>query len=117
MPASTARIETTRAARSLTQLAEHLGHLSQRMHQHARNGEHAGPPQVLNIEQGDERAVITFAWGTCTLTSTDTALVVRLDAQNAADLDQAEALFAHRIQTVGSREQLTVEWQRDAPSS
>jgi hypothetical protein len=116
MPASTARIVTTRAARYLAQLADHLGHLSKGMHHHRPDGEHAGPPQVLNVARSDDQAVITFAWGTCTLTATDTALVVRVEAQELADLDRGEALIAHRIKTIGSREQLTVDWQRDAVS-
>jgi hypothetical protein len=116
MPASLARIETTRASRYLTQLGDHLSHLSQRMHQHARNGEHAGPPQVLSVAATDDHALITFAWGTCALQATDTALLVRIEVQDVADLGQAEALIAHRIQTIGSREQLTVAWQREAVS-
>jgi hypothetical protein len=116
MPASTARIETTRANRYQTQLVDHLGHLSHGMQHHGRQGEHAGPPQVLSVARADDHAAITFAWGTCTLQASGTALVVRLEARDAADLGQAEALIAHRIQTIGSREQLTVEWRRDALS-
>jgi hypothetical protein len=117
MPASTARIETTRANRYQTQLVEHLSHLSQGMHHHGRGGDHGGgPPQILSVTRADDHAVITFAWGTCALQATDTALVVRLEVRDVADLGQAEALIAHRIQTIGSREQLTVEWQREPPT-
>jgi hypothetical protein len=66
---------------------------------------------VLNIERTGDRATITFGCGTCTLQATDTALVVRIEAADSTALGQAETLVAHRIQTSGSREQLTVEWQ------
>jgi hypothetical protein len=117
MPASFARIETIRASRYLTQLGDHLSHLSGRMHQPARDGEHAGPPQVLSVARADDHTVITLAWGTCALQATDAALLVRIEVRDVADLGQAEALIAHRIQTIGSREQLTVEWQREAVST
>jgi hypothetical protein len=111
MPASVARVTTPQAGRYLAQLCDHLGHLPSAS-RHARPGSgHNGPPQVLNIERSEDQAVITFAWGICTLQAA-AALVVRAEANDDAALGQAETLLAHRIQTIGAREQLTVDWQR-----
>jgi hypothetical protein len=68
---------------------------------------------VVEVARTDDQAVITFPWGTCTLQATDTALILRLETNDEIALGQAETLFGHRIQTIGSREQLTTEWQRD----
>jgi hypothetical protein len=117
MPASLARIDTPRAGRYLAQLCEHLGHMLQGSVRHGSGSGHDGPPIVLDIDRTDDQAVITFAWGTCTLQATDTALLARVEARDDATLGQAEALLAHRIQTIGHRELLTVTWQPDPPAS
>jgi hypothetical protein len=91
----------------------HLGHLPPAARHHGPGSGHAGPPQVLNIDRADDRATITFAWGSCTLQATDVALLVRIEAADGAMLGQAETLIAQWIQTIGSREQLAVEWRRD----
>jgi hypothetical protein len=70
---------------------------------------------VLHIDRADNRAVITFAWGTCTLEATDTALLVRVETNDNESLGQAEALLAQRIQTIGHRDQLAVGWKRNQP--
>jgi hypothetical protein len=67
MPASLARIATPRAGRYLAQLCDHLGHLPHTPRHHGPGSGHNGPPDVLNIQLADDQAVITFAWGTCTL--------------------------------------------------
>jgi hypothetical protein len=117
MPASLARIDTPRAGRYLSQLCEHLGHMLQRPGRHGAGSGHDGPPPVLDIDRTDDQAVITFAWGSCTLRATDSALLVRVEATDDAALGQAEALLAHRIQTIGHRELLTITWQRDPLAS
>jgi hypothetical protein len=115
MPSSLARIETPRAGRYLAQLCEHLDHVRQGS-PHARStSAHSGPPQVLEINRTDDHAVIAFAWGTCTLEATGVALVVRIDAEDGPALGQAENLIGHRIDTIGSRERLIVDWQPMPP--
>lgn len=113
MPASRATIDTVRADRYLTQLCDHLDHLPQQSRQHGTGAGHSGPPQVLAVERAEGRAVVTFAWGTCTFDATATALEVRLEAPDSTTLATAEALITHRIQTIGTREQLTVDWRPD----
>ncbi len=113
MPTARATIDTVRADRYLSQLCDHLERLPQQSQRHGTHGGHPGAPQVLHIERAQRHAVITFVWGTCTLDATATALQVRLEAPEATTLATAEALVAHRLQTIGSRVQLTVEWQHD----
>jgi hypothetical protein len=115
MPISVAQIDTPRAGRYLAQLCDHLDHLPQGSRLHGSATGHAGPPPVLHIDRADNHAVITFAWGTCTLDATDTVLLVRVEASGNESLGQAEALLAHRIQTIGHRDQLGVTWNRNPP--
>jgi hypothetical protein len=72
---------------------------------------------VLDVSHEGDQAVITFAWGSCTLQATTSALLVRVEANDDAALSQAEAQLAQRIQTIGHREPLHVTWQRDPPAS
>lgn len=115
MPISVAKIDTPRAARYLAQLCDHLDHLPQGSRHHGSASGHDGPPPVLHIDRSDNHAVVTFAWGSCRLDATDTALLVRVEAGDDADLAQAEALLAHRIQTIGHRDQLDLTWIRNPP--
>jgi hypothetical protein len=113
MPASLARIDTARADRYLAQICDHLGHLPHASRHDGQGSGHNGPPQILNIDRTDDQAVITFPWGTCTLQATAGTLLVRVEARDDTALGQAEALIAQRIHTIGSRDHLSVDWQRD----
>jgi hypothetical protein len=115
MPVSHAQIPTARADRYLSQLCDHLDRLSQAAHHHGSHDGHPAPTARLTIDRSDHRATVTFEWGTCTLQATETALHVRVEAPESAALDQAETLLAHRVRTIGARDQLTVEWRRDPP--
>jgi hypothetical protein len=73
------------------------------MHHRGRDGEHAGPPQVLPSR----------GWTTA-LSSPSLGLpapfrLFRIEVWHVANLGQAEALIEHRKQTIGSRGQPTVE--------
>jgi uncharacterized protein len=112
MPTAQARIPTTQSQRYLTQLCDHLGHM-----RHGSTGDHHrqpsghGGPAVQRVEHDGPYGEIVFDWGTCTLQALDDALLIRADAADEAKLKAAQAMFAHRIQTIGRREHLTVNWQ------
>lgn len=117
MPTAEARIDTPRAERYIAQLCDHLGHMGHgRFPAHRRAGDHAGLPNVLQVERDDTRAAIVFDWGRCTLTATSDALTLHAEADDEAALTRGQALIGRRIETIGRREQLTVTWRPRAPA-
>ena len=121
MPTAEARVQTSRADRYLAQLCEHLGRLQHgppagrgrspgASHGPAAAG-HASPPVVRHIEQDATRAQIEFDWGTCALAATSAELVVQVHADNPGELALGQWLLGGRIETIGRRDRLSVEWQ------
>jgi SAM-dependent methyltransferase len=96
-----ARVRTRRAGRYLVQLCEHLRQLPAERHFALR------PRQV---EWTADRGSITFEQGTGTLIASDDALTVRLDAADADTLRRMQEMFAHRLETIGRRDDLIVQW-------
>ena len=113
MPTAEARIETTRAERYLAQLRDHLGHMGGgtfAAHQPHQGDVHERPG-VQQAEHGDRYGEFVFDWGTCTIRALDDALLIHAEAALGDDLKRAQTMIAHRIQTIGRRENLTVTWQ------
>lgn len=126
MPTVEARVQTPRAERYLAQLVEHLTKLGHHAHgpeQHSQQGHgqyapeggpggqgHAGPPVVRHVERTDRDARIEFDWGRFVLTATTTELVLEVHADNRHALARGQELIAHRVETIGRRDELTVSW-------
>jgi len=109
VPIANTEVSTQRAGRYLVQLCEHLNQLSH----HARHGAMAdsgGPPQVRRAEWTDERGVIEFFTGQCTLDANDGTLAITLAADDADELRRMQELFTTRLETIGMRDSLTVAW-------
>lgn len=115
MPSSQARVATDRAQRYVTRLCGHLGRLSRG---HAADRFHRGggarPPDVRAVETSGGHGRIEFDWGQILLDASPEALTIGLDAADEHALAQAEKLIAHRLQTIGHREDLIVVWSRTA---
>lgn len=127
MPSVEARIPTDRATRYLEQLCSHLGALGHMRHVpasghggHGHGGQSGhgerseqgerGVPQVVDIERSRDRAVIRFAGGCWDLTAGSEALVLRVEAETAASLEQLTAAITARIAKIGRRDGLKVTW-------
>ena len=119
-PTVEGRAETPRAERYLAQLVDHLTQLGQHSqgHEHRQHGTvaagaggHEGPPVVRHIERTDGHARIEFDWGRFHLTATATELILEVHAGDPHALTRGQALIAHRVETIGRRDQLTVGWQ------
>ena len=95
------RVPTRRAGRYLVQLCEHLRQLPAEGHVALR------PRQVVWTA---DRGSITFEQGTGTLIASEDALTVRLEAADAGTLQRMQDMFAHRLQTIGRRDNLIVQW-------
>jgi hypothetical protein len=120
MPASYARVPTSRAYRYLAQLCGH-GRLISRMAGHrppshgrdhgddGHGGGDGAPPSVTARSAGSE-GIIDFGWGRCTLHAAADALDLRAEADEPRRLRQIEQGTAARLERIGRRDQLTVTW-------
>ena len=103
-----ASIETERPSRYLVQLCRHLSQVAQRH-----------PQMQAHVEWSDDRGVISFGQGRCTLRADPGVLALRAEAPDEETLHQLEQRVAERLEQVGRRDRLTVAWTppRDAPRS
>lgn len=109
MPSVEARVTTQRASRYLVQLCAHLSAMSR---MHGRFAPHGGRmPEVQHVEWSDDSGVVRMRDGTCTLRATSAALLLRLDAVDDAALAALQRGFGDRVQTIGRRDGLQVQWE------
>lgn len=114
MHTAEASIVTDHASRYLTQLCRHAGKMGQHPSgDHALRSHHAGdaPPPVLHVDWSDTIGAIRFGEGQCILKASDNALLLRVEATTESALRQLQDGIAHRLETFGHREHLTVQWQ------
>ena len=109
-----ARIATQDAARYLAQLCRHTSKMGQHMSNgHLSRSRHGGeaPAPVQHVDWSDTTGVIRFGEGQCTLQAVDNALLLRVEASTDIALRRLQDGIAHRLETFGDREHLTVRWQ------
>jgi hypothetical protein len=110
MPTADAQIPTERASRYIDQLCRHLGQMSRMRHQIPTGHRGQAPPPVQQVEWSETSGTISFSHGTCTLQATSTALTLRVDADDEDDLRRLQDGITRRLETIGRRDHLTVEW-------
>lgn len=115
MPIAEARVETDRASRYLVQIARH----AQQMGRHAnyRPRAHSGgdthtPPEVRHAEWSDTHGTVRLSLGRWTMRATADTLTLRAEADNEEDLQRIQDLVAARLEKIGRRDRLAVNWQR-----
>ena len=96
MPALEAHLDTERAERYLTQLTSHLSH---------------GPGGLTVVSAAATELVIDLGTATWTIRSTPGQLLLHLQADSPADLEQQSVRVAHRIEQIARRDGLQVSWQ------
>ena len=99
MLAAQARVATDRSSRYLVQLCRHVS-LVARTH----------PEMQANVEWSDDRGLISFGAGRCTLRADPGVLTLRAEAPDEESLHELEQRVAHRLEQVGRRDRLTVTW-------
>lgn len=109
MPSAQSRISTDRASRYLAQLCEHLNHVGHTSRRHGGAGGGRGL-DVQRVEWTDTHGVIEFPFGTCNLTAADDGLTIRLTADTADALQHLQDMFKARLETIGRRDRLVVDW-------
>jgi hypothetical protein len=98
------RVETERASRYLVQLCRHI-HLAAQQN----------PRMQAQVDWSDDRGVISFGWGRCTLRADPGALTLRAEAPDEERLHQLQQRVTDRLQQIGRRDRLTVTWTPPAP--
>jgi hypothetical protein len=63
-----------------------------------------------HVEWSDDRGVISFHWGRCTLRADPAVLRLRAEAADEEGLHRLEQRVADRLEQVGRRDRLTVIW-------
>jgi hypothetical protein len=115
VPTAHATVATSRPSRYLTQLCQHVDHLSRHTDppQHLRQGEpgHTPPGPDTRVTWTDTAGAIDLGWGRCTLTADDNGLVLHAEAADEADLHRLQGLLSARLEQFGRRDHLTVTWQ------
>ena len=95
-----ARVATERSSRYLVQLCRHVNLVAQGHR----------PEMQAQVEWSDDRGLISFGWGRCTLSADPGVLILRAEAADEETLHQLEQRIADRLEQVGRRDRLTVTW-------
>ena len=114
MQTAEAQVPTDHATRYLSQLCRHAGKMGQHLgSDHTPRSHHAGdaPPPVLHVDWSDTIGAIHFGDGQCILRASNNALLLRVEATSESALRRLQNGIAHRLETFGHREHLTVQWQ------
>jgi hypothetical protein len=79
---------------------------------HLLGGHGAGSdrPQVRRAEWSGSEGFIEFEWGRCIAQATDTDLVLIAEADDDVRLVKIKAGVGTRVQRIGRRDGLTVDW-------
>jgi uncharacterized protein len=93
MLVSVAEVKTDRASRYLTQLCKHFAH-------------------KVRAEWTDRQGRVEFDFGACTLVAQDAFLELTAAAPDSEALARVEHVVGSHAERFGSRDGLTVTWQR-----
>lgn len=133
---TTGRAMTTRGRRYLDQMIGHLAtlpdqqaaaavpgpsHHGRRSHRGAGHG-HQEPghsmPAVLEIRPSDDlAAMVVFDCGTCEIRVSPDSLTLEVSAADNLDVDRLRTMLTDRLETIGRRDALLVEWDSTKPPS
>lgn len=103
---STAIISTSRADRYRDQLARHgAGMLRQ-----ARDRGGSAAPPIRDAITTDAAVVLDFAWGRCTVKTSEDALTLVAEAESHEDLAKIQGGVGQRVTRIGRRDELVVAW-------
>lgn len=101
-------VRTDRAARYRDQLTAHLGHMHGTEPRHA---DATSMPSVKQLTHGAEATVVVFDVGQLDLVADGDCLRLVVTAEDDVMLSRLQALLATRVETIGRRDRLTVQWE------
>lgn len=94
-----ARVETERSSRYLIQRCRHV-------HKAGR----AYPQMQAHVEWSDDRGMISFDWGRCTLGALPGVLTLQAEAPDEDTLRRLEHSVGDHLERIGRRDRLRVTW-------
>jgi len=111
-----AHVQTEHPDRYLVQLCRHAQQVHRLRHRprHDRAGAHP-PPKVEHVEWSQTRGTVDLGWGRCTMQVSGNLLTLRAEATDEEKLQQVQDIVSRDIERFGSRDHLTVSWQRVGP--
>ncbi|MGW0964766.1 DUF2218 domain-containing protein [Streptomyces sp. NPDC002516] len=114
MPTAVTRLATDRASRYLVQLCSHLRQMPHLSHRTPGGGHGEGGtrPEVRQVEFTDTHGTVRFSEGLWTLEATADALTLRVDAEDEDALRRLQDGIAARIEKIGRRGGLRVQWRQ-----
>jgi hypothetical protein len=112
MPTSEARVETDRASRYLVQLCRHAGWMSRLPGHRPRAHGGGAAPRVRHVESSDTHGVVSLDGGGFTVHAGQDALLMRVEAADEDSLRRIQDLLAGRVEKIGRRDRLAVDWRR-----
>ncbi|HET6635677.1 MAG TPA: DUF2218 domain-containing protein [Streptomyces sp.] len=113
-----ATVPTTRAHRYLNQLCRHAVQMRHHMPTTpTAHGDTQTVPKVRRAESSETEGTIEFDAGTCHLRATQDALLLRLEAQDDHGLRLLRDGLTTRLEKIGRRDSLTVDWQGSDPQA
>jgi hypothetical protein len=116
MLTSEAAVETEHPGRYLTQLCKHASEMGgNRLHRprsHAGGGE---PPEMRGAEWSGTEGTVTLNWGRWTMHAAPGTLTLRAEADSEENLRRIQDLVTARLEKIGRRDRLTVNWQPASP--
>lgn len=120
MLSAEAHVETERASRYLIQLCRHARQMGQ--HRPDRPHTHDGtdtqtPPEVRHVECSDTYGIVSLSVGQWTMQATPDTLTLHAKATIEENLQRIQDLLARRLETIGRRDHLTVNWERLEPAA
>jgi hypothetical protein len=114
MPAAEATIETKRPGRYLAQLCQHASKMGGHLHRPRGHADGAASPEIRHAEWSDTDGIVTLNWGQWTLHAAAGTLTLRAEADSEENLRRIQDLLTARLEKIGSRDHLTVNWQPPA---
>ena len=113
MLTSEARVETEHPGRYLTQLCEHASKMGG-PRPHRPRSHHPGggePPEMRHAEWSGTDGTVILNWGQWTMHAAAGTLTLRAEADSEQNLRRIQDLLTARLQKIGRRDHLTVNWQ------
>lgn len=111
-----AHVQTNDPSRYLVQLCRHAKQAHRIRHRpRSHGGGDAQPlPKVLHVEWSQTRGTVDFGWAKCTMQASPGTLILRTEAADEDNLRRVQEIVAADIERFGTRDHLTVNWQRPA---
>ncbi len=106
-----ALVQAEHPGRYLAQLCKHASKMGGHLRRRPRGHEGGGPPEIRHAEWSETDGIVTLNWGRWTMQATPGTLRLRAEARSEEHLRRIQDLLTARLEKIGRRDHLTVNWQ------